>query len=666
MRTVLFFNLILIVALLQGTMNSAAMSPAEAEEAAAEPKAVTVTLKSATETTITFRSEQEQELSQAPGKHIPHLVLNRNGVPTPGFERTLIVSLANIDVPPTGAYAQLVIESQHGDPDLGGGRSNRIRVWEDTMFLPFSPGSEEPTSLDFQVVFQRKSEEGRSIFRTPTDYFSYRVSITDTQGHLLEEFSDDYALLMENQWRVPLPEVLEATPGAAPNQLVVYYYDMIPFQTDLRDPLSQIARSDVERYIQTDLVPAMVEAFILQTNDWGLPWYEEWSNARTDEDPKALSVALVESGTWYHGKAPSLGHAMISIRVDGSFGEYADLTDGIMSVFHHELFHNQQRNISFHFGSQGHLQGKEAAWEVVSEGTAVLASSVGQPRVQFEPGVQMRSYLKRANAFIGADGAAGGGLNKSYKQVPYHTSLYWRYLYENCGGLEHGIENPKAGMQVIRNVLETLYTGEIVNINKSADVASSLPRIIDTALRATPSCGFETYEESLVQFAGAIYRLRLADGRCQSLGFPAGCGFHDPDHLYNTPPADLFSAGEGTLLINGSVSSSYGIDLLELALDPSTDGASMTMLLQDASSPQDKFHVEVYGILYGEGDVGNERLSSPAGTLASAQSENGQLLLEIPHLDLASYNGLALTVIRMDPYEDTPGSGHYAIHARVE
>src|SRR5690606_20068406 len=99
-----------------------------------------------------------------------------------------------------------------------------------------------------------------------------------------------------------------------------------------------------------------------QSDVWGFPWYAEWSNFREDEDPKTLSVALGEYGMWFHGAPASLGHAMISIRVDGAFGEYRNLTEGILSVFQHELFHNQQRNISLHFGSYGNLLGKEGAW----------------------------------------------------------------------------------------------------------------------------------------------------------------------------------------------------------------------------------------------------------------------------------------------------------------
>jgi hypothetical protein len=675
MRTVLFLNnLILIFALLQSNGNNTAGNSANptaeqrAVEAIREPRKLTVTLRTATETTITFRAEHNEEViaPEPEGQKIPHLVLNRNGVPTPGFERTLIVSLDNIEVPSSGAYAHLTIETQHGDPDLGGGKSNRIKVWDDTRFIPYSGESDQLTSVDFRVDFQRTFKHLQKELRTPTDYFSYRIRLLDAKGNLLKEFRDEYAFLMENQWRVPLPKVLEATPGAAPSELVIYYYDMIPFQTDLRDPYTQIARYDVERYIQTELVPAMVDAFKTQTNLWELPWYEEWSNYRPDEDPKTLSVALMEYGTWFHGSAPSLGHAMISIRVDGSFGEYSDLTDGIMSVFHHELFHNQQRNLSLHFGSNGNLSGKEEAWKLFSEGTAVLASSVGQPMVQFEPTTGLRSYLKRANAFIGSDGVFGGGLNKSYRNIPYHTALYWRFLYENCGGIDNGVEDPAAGMKVIRNILEALYKGEIASINSSTDVAHALPHIVDSALQVTASCPFDTYEESLIQFARAIYMLRLEDGRCSIPENPASCGFYDPNRLYTSPHADTYVAAAGSTLINGSIPSSYGIDLMELSLDPSAHGKSLRIILRATSTPQDEFQVELHGVNILNSDAGIERFPAQTGVLRSGQTENGQLVLEIPSLDTGSFNGLGMIIVRTDPYENSGSPGNYAIQLLVE
>ena len=408
----------------------------------------------------------------------------------------------------------LEIETEHGDPDLGRDSQARIRVWDEKRFISSPADPQASQSVDFTVTFQRLFEHQEKAIHTPTDYFRYQVNLSDAKGKLLRTFEQPYAFLLENQWQVPLPKVLEATPGAAPQELVLYFYDMVPFQSSFRDPESRIPRQDVERYIQTELIPAMVEAFQVQTDVWDMPWYEEWTNSRSEEDPKTLSVALNEYGTWFHGAAPSLGHAMISIRVDGSFGEYASITDGIMSVFHHELFHNQQRNISLHFGAKGNISGEDRAWELFSEGTAVLASLVGQPSVQMASSTLPRSYLKRANAFIGSDGVFPGGLNMSYTEIPYHTALYWRYLYEQCGGITDGQENPAAGMQIIRQVLETMYSGEIADINSSTSAVQVFPRILDVALYRTPTCPFHSYEESLVHFMRAIYQLRRADGRC--------------------------------------------------------------------------------------------------------------------------------------------------------
>jgi hypothetical protein len=404
----------------------------------------------------------------------------------------------------------------------------------------------------------------------------------------------------------------------------------------------------------------MVDAFETQANLWQLPWYSEWSNFRREEDPKTLSVALGEKGTWFHGEAASLGHAMISIRVDGVFGDYANLTDGIMSVFHHELFHNQQRNISFHFGSRGNISGLDDAWQSFSEGTAVLASSVGQPTAQLEPSARMRSYLKRANGFLGSEGMQGGSLNKSYKSVPYQTAIYWRFLYEHCGGLEHGRENPAAGMRVIRKALETLYQGDVVDINSSADLAGALPHVLDIAVKNTPSCEFDSYEESLIQFAKAIYMLRLENGRCTSASDMSSCGLYDPYHLYQTPNAESYQiTADSVTKINDSIPSSYGIDLLELKLDPTASNRSLKIIFQNTSDPQDRFNIEVW-------KMDTQGLRSSASEPVSIQTENGYAVMDIDRSGKETSNIIGLVITRLDPYEDIDASGEYKIEISVE
>ena len=668
MRTILLINnLFLIFSLLQSSADPkssespASLPAARVEEVDDRPSlaAMSVSLEAASGATILFKTDNGQEVNapQEDDRKIPYLVLNRNGVATPNFERTLHISLGNIQVPASGLYASLQIETEHSNPDVGQGTPENIRVWEEKRFISPASNSQSPQSIDFNVVFQRLLDKQSRVILTPTDYYSYHVKVWDSKGNLLRTIEQPYAFLLENQWRVPLPKVLEATPGSAPRELVVYFYDMIPFQSSFRDPETRIPRQDVERYIQTELIPAMVEAFQVQTDLWNMPWYAEWTNFRSEEDPKTLSVALDEYGTWFHGAAPSLGHAMISIRVDGSFGEYASITDGIMSVFHHELFHNQQRNISLHFGSKGNIAGKDGAWELFSEGTAVLASLVGQPSVQMASSSMPRSYLKRANAFIGSDGLFSGGLNMSYTEIPYHTALYWRYLYEQCGGINNGVEDPAAGMQVIRQVLETLYSAKIADINASTSAVDDLPRILDVALYKTATCPFKSYEESLFHFTRAIYQLRRADGRCPGHAASA-CGFFDPHKLYSVPGEESYTiVMDGKTNINGSIRSSFGVDLVRISAGPNLEGKSLKILFKSASNPEYTYNIELW--------TSREHKGGAAGPAASKQTSPATPVVEIDQLDLEDLSALNLIITRTDTNENVLQPGDYNIQVIV-
>ena len=622
---------------------------------------VDVSLRTPTDSTITFRSAREpQENNPDTTWKIPHLVLKRNGILTPGFERTLLLSVNHLSIPRSGLFLDLTIETQHGDPDLGRGKSNKIEIWHKTQFVPYS--SDQVQSVDFTITFNQTAHPEERAIQTPTDYYAYRLSLIDAQGEKLQEINGEDAFLLENQWRVPLPKVLEASPGAAPDQLVLYYCDMIPFQRDRRDPLTRLNRHEVEQYIQTELIPAMVRAFEMQTNLWKMPWYGEWINYRADEDLKTLSVALGDHGTWYHGAAPAMGYETISIRVDGIFGEYANLTDGIMGVFHHELFHNQQRNISLHFGGNGNLSGKDEAWKMFSEGTAVLASAVGQPNVELESMNQPRSYVKRVKAFLGEDGLIGGGLNESYTEIPYHTALYWRFLYEHCGGLVHGSEDPAAGMEVIRNVLEILYQGKVVDINSSSDAATALPKIVDLALQETPSCEFRTYEESLLRFSEAVFLLRTRNGRCTAAMEYRGCGFFDPHYLYPMPNAEIYSIPvKADTSIEGSIPSSYGIDLMELSLEPAQNHKSLRILFETAPGMQDEFAIEVWQIQTVGNAPDSARISVLVGEPQSIRTEGGYAALEIDPVNRDGIIGMGIVITRLDAY-DHLDPGEYSLH----
>jgi hypothetical protein len=620
-----------------------------------ESQAVDVSLRTPTDSTISFRSENDPDTTQ----QIPHLVLKRNGVLTPGFERTLSVSVDHLSIPKSGLFVDLTIDTQHSDPDLGGDKSAKIAIWHGIRFVPYSDGALK--SADFRITFNQTVRPEHTTIQTPTDYYGYRLSVTSADGEKLQEIEQDHAFLLENQWQVPLPKVLEDSPEAAPNELVVYYCDMFPFQRDMNDANTRLKRDDVDRYIQTELVPAMVSAFVMQTNLWHMPWYREWKNYRTDEDPKTLSVALGEHKTWYHGPFLYEGNASISIRVDGTFGNYSTLTDGILSVFHHELFHNQQRNISLHFQGNDNLSGKNNAWKMFSEGTAVLASVVGEPDVELAAVTKPRDYIKRAKAFLGEDGLVGGGLNESYSEIPYHTAVYWRFLYEHCGGLFNGIESPDTGMQVIRNVLESLYDGKVVDINSSSDAAGALPEVVDLALQNTPSCEFRTYEESLLQFSEAVFLLRMPSERCNAMMEDSACGFFDPNHLYPTPNAEVHAvAANADTSVQGSIPSSYGMDLMEFKLEMSTSHKAMTILLDTDDGKHNKFCVEVWQIEAIEQPSDSGQAPVHAGHPQSICADGGSATLDIDPANSGNVNAIGVVVTRMDSHE-TSDPGEYSL-----
>ena len=98
------------------------LAAVEAESRASLPKgypAPAVTVRAASQATIRFRTQNGEREGGVPPetRDLPHLVLQRNGALTDPKERTLLVEVTGIDVPPAGVTVTLSVETQHGDPD---------------------------------------------------------------------------------------------------------------------------------------------------------------------------------------------------------------------------------------------------------------------------------------------------------------------------------------------------------------------------------------------------------------------------------------------------------------------------------------------------------------------------------------------------------------------
>jgi hypothetical protein len=640
--------------------------------------ALNVHLRAATNRTIKFKAHNGAD-EYTEKIDLPHLVLYRNGILTEPGERTLIVEINNIKIPPSGVTVLLEITTQHTVFTSDEGNEKPFLVWRDERNIPNNSGRiQNKESIVFRHVFDDLIHINDEITETPTDYFKIDIRITDYEHPItnpLNEFSQDYAFLMERQWLVPLPEVLEESPGAAPDEMIVYYCDMFPFQVNKEDFHSRIPREKIPAYLESELIPAMVEAFQSETDQWGFPWYGEWTSFRPDEPPKRLSVALTQDDTWFHGTAPSRGLARISINVESeNNSNYPTLTDSLMSNFYHELFHNLQRNILQHLGGNGDVDGIADAWQFFSEGTAVLASSVGQPEVQFTRSTGLRSYFTNANSFLAGGGIVERDLNRSYLDIsPYHAAIYWRFLYEQCGGMSGSREDPGAGMQIIRNTLSALYTKTIVDISTSTDLVEHLPSIMDEALKRTPSCPFDNYLDSLNKFAWAVYALNLDNGRCSEPGFPAGCELHDPAEIYLDLIIPTIRYCQEEVIYDKSaqpfpagIKSSFGMDFIDISLGPSAQGKSLTLDFNTAPEKKGVYNVQVWKLMVpGQGQKPRRIHQQPAASFViSSDHRDKHYLLSIIEIDLEQWDRLGLIITRIDPNEKLDPTGEYTFKVR--
>jgi hypothetical protein len=400
----------------------------------------------------------------------------------------------------------------------------------------------------------------------------------------------------------------------------------------------------------------MVEAYHVQTDEWGFPWYDEWTPYRS-EGPERLSVALTDERTWFHGAAPSAGHSAISIRVSRvSTAPFATLADALLSTFHHELFHNLQRNIHLHSGGNGRVSGAQDAWGFFAEGTAILAASVGQPRGQFTPSTLTHTYMTYANAYLAQNGGRALSLNQSYERLaPHKAALYWRYLYEGCATEQ----NSNAGMQVVRRALLALYSGEIVDVDASTDLVEALPALMDRAL-AGSSCPFQTYRQSLAAFARALYGLRLEGGRCLAPGTPAGCGFYDPQGQYRDPPLRTLTYTGARQEIRDGIMSSFGIDLIEVVLDPAPDGQPLAIEFHPDLASRAKFDVQLW--LLEPREEGSLPRRLPVEV--SPADAGRRLRSAIPPGRTLPGIRVGLIITRLDTREDADPIGKYTIVLR--
>jgi hypothetical protein len=397
----------------------------------------------------------------------------------------------------------------------------------------------------------------------------------------------------------------------------------------------------------------MVKAFQTQSQDWGFAWVHPWNSWRTGDHPGQLSVALSDGENWFHGFTALLGHAGISINPSNVYlADYDSLTDGILSTFYHEVFHNMQRSIQLAEGGSGNVSGMSNDWAFFSEGTAVLASSVGQPDLQFEQHRKRRAYMRNASTFVGL-GLFSSDLNKSYTHmVPQHTAIYWRFLYEQCGGWD-----------IIWRALNVLYAGEIINPDTSTDFLFFLAPIMDRAL-AGSTCPFQNYHDSLMAFARGIYFLRSANSRCQDMNLSEGCVFYDPNSIYPAPAATSLEVASEKQTFSDRINSSYGIDFLEIDIPVDMDGYTLFIEFQGAKDSISEFSLQLLWLERG-GAGKDELVPVDHGEIRQITPENRRMAFVLSDLDRKRSTTLAFILVRTDTQESLDSRGDYFLEVQL-
>ncbi len=166
-----------------------------------------VVLSAVSAATVPFTEQTGQTATAS--RDIPHLVLFRNGELTAPAERTLNVTISNLTVPAAGITVTLNLETQHGDPDLGGGERTTITVWQETRRINGNQSTDQtPTDLAFNIEFNPTSIREQGSIPTPTDYYRVEVLVQNENqpaSRPVAIFSQEYALLLEQQWTIPIP-----------------------------------------------------------------------------------------------------------------------------------------------------------------------------------------------------------------------------------------------------------------------------------------------------------------------------------------------------------------------------------------------------------------------------------------------------------------------------
>jgi hypothetical protein len=353
--------------------------------------------------------------------------------------------------------------------------------------------------------------------------------------------------------------------------------------------------------------------------------------------------ALFEGTGTYHASVYQDGRPYPQRRLwwfstNNAFEVYDSLGDAYRAVFAHEFFHLAQQNVVLSAGCTANR------WRnLFIEAQGKFVPSVQHPEMELMPNHNdpvESEYAGAANRFLALR------LNSSYRDLEadgtnqYDLALYWRFLYEQSND-----------MGIIRAALEEMAC------HSDPDIVRGIKPVMDRAFQRSGG-PFRTFEESLVAFARANYALRLENGRCAAPNLAECDGFYyDPKGMYVDPPLEAELVYDGTpLTYSGAIPSSFGMDFIEVQLDPAVHNQPLTVKIQGEGAVA-RYNIQIWQL----GSGATRPWAVKPQPQSVPQEGDGAHVYTIPRLDTTGYQRLALIITRLDADETADPVGSYRI-----
>jgi hypothetical protein len=596
-----------------------------------ESPAIQVTL-SAPQTTTSWDERDPQRVKF----DLPLLYLHRQREVAGPNERTLEIRIAGLA---GGMALQVEAVSRHEHAYFGepGTLTQRFLLPE----RPCTP--EEPCTLQWEF-------EPETTF---SDLYSVRVK--NEAGELL--------------WSNPIPDrpdfVLLDTwdVGVGAYTVRLYYAALFPYARDVNRLDYRLPPEAVPGFIESQMVPMIQDTWHTQLEAWGLgdPIHPDWdADGVVEVIITHPPFALFDGRGTYTVFTDAQGRPYPERRIwwlstHPAFSRYDSWENAHRVIFAHEFFHMAQWNVllSARQGLSGG-QGLSAGQADTGQPIHYWRNTFIEAQAEFAVGVQYPDLELGKRHVLAGSSAYGNSanlflterLNASYQELEanptskYDLALYWRFLYEQYGDVA-----------IVRVALE-----EMVRLHQP-DLVEGMARVMNGTF-ARLGGPFHSFEESLIAFSHANYALRLENGRCATADL-ADCGsrYYDPDDHYVSPPLEAeWAYGGSGASYSDAVPASYGMDFIEVSLDPAARNRPLTITFK-GDGVDGRFQVQVWRLVSGEF---KPLALTPEPEIVPLNGD-GAATYTIPPQDTAAWDRLALIITRLDSAEAADPVGSYTI-----